>query len=94
MKWFIAILTLALVACGKQNTEDTGLVTCATYSSAYMITYPDSTDRKSEVAICSDSTYKVTSDDAASPQSFRAGSLIVRLYDVSGMAYHTAFAGQ
>lgn len=91
----ILTLFLALILGGCAKGKDADSVACTSYSSPYMVTFPDSTDRKSDIALCSDGQYKVTSLDPGDPESFETGEVTVRLHDPqTGTPYYTQFAEQ
>jgi hypothetical protein len=91
MRFLLFISLLSLVACAKQATEDE--LTCASYVSPYMAVYPDGSLKKSNIALCSDSTYQVTS--LADGETFHGNGVVVQLMDpVTGVPNYTTFAGQ
>lgn len=91
MRTVMVLAFLALAACDKQPAQD---VTCASYVGPYQAYYPDEQFRKSDIALCSDDTYRVTSleQDGA---SFEASGVTIELMDPDdGSHYYTTFRGQ
>lgn len=95
MRTVMVLLFICLSACAKgpMDSAAASSESCTPYVSPYMVTYPDSVDRKSEVEDCG-SSYKATALDQ-SGLSFEDTYLTIMLHDGTTHAtYYTTFDGQ
>ncbi len=82
----LLLIPLILVACGHKGSP--AAVVCTPYASPYLVQGENGAFSKSEVALCSDGLYKVTS--LSSGEAFSASMPIVRLLGDNGL-YNVSF---